>query len=97
MRNGNDIKTPRIRENCHLTIRDGSFAGWQPDFAASLILYFLEFQISTFHRACRMLAEHAKHAALVTELSRLPVFLSLSKDCIDLLRSLSLALDADDI
>lgn len=59
--------------------------------------YFLKLQISTFHRACRMLAEHAKHAALVTELSRFPVFLSLSKDCIDLLRSLSLALDADDI
>ena len=59
--------------------------------------YFLKLQISTFHRACRMLAEHAKHAALVTELSRFPVFLSLSKDCIDLLRSLSLALDTDDI
>ena len=95
MRNGNDIKTPRIRENCHLTIRDASFAGWQPAFTASLIL--LEFQISTFHRACRMLAEHAEHTALVAELSRLPVFLSLGKDCVDLLRSLSLALDTNDV
>ncbi len=97
MRNGNDIKTPRIRENCHLTIRDVSFAGWQPDFAASLILYFLEFQISTFHRACRMLAEHTEHTALIAKLSRLPVFLSLNKDRIDLLRSLSFALDTDDV
>ena len=97
MQNGNDIKTPRIRENCHLRIRDVSFAGWQPDFAASLILYFLEFQISSFHRACRMLTEHAEHTALVAELSRLPVFLSLGKDCVDLLRSLSLALDTNDV
>ena len=59
--------------------------------------YFLKFQISTFHRACCMLTEHAEHAALVAEFSRFPVFLSLSKDCVDLLRSLSLALDADDV
>ena len=97
MQNGNDIKTPRIRENCHLRIRDVSFAGWQPDFAASLILNFLEFQISTFHWACRMLTEHTKHTALVAELSRLPVFLSLGKDRVDLLRSLSFALDTDDV
>ena len=97
MRNGNDIKTPWIRENCHLTIRDVSFAGRQPAFAVSLILYFLEFQISTFHRACRMLTEHTEHTALVAELSRLPVFLSLGKDCVDLLRSLSLALDTNDV
>ena len=47
--------------------------------------YFLKLQISTFHRACRMLAEHAEHTALVAELSRLPVFLSLGKDRVDLL------------
>ena len=97
LRNGNDTKTPRIREYEHLRIRDVSFAGRQPAFAASLILNFLEFQISTFHRACRMLTEHAEHTALVAELSRLPVFLSLGKDCVNLLRSLSLALDSDDV
>ncbi len=97
LRNGNDTKTPRIREYEHLRIRDVSFADRQPAFAASLILYFLEFQISTFHRACRMLAEHTKHTALVAELSRLPVFLSLGKDRVDLLRSLSLTLDTDDV
>ena len=97
LRNGNDTKTPRIREYEHLRIRDVSFAGRQPAFAASLILNFLEFQISTFHRTCRMLAEHTEHTALVAELSRLPVFLSLGKDRVDLLRSLSFALDTDDV
>lgn len=97
LRNGNDTKMPRIREYEHLRIRDVSFADRQPAFAASLILYFLEFQISTFHRACRMLAEHTEHTALVAELSRLPVFLSLGKDRVDLLRSLSLTLDTDDV
>ena len=97
LRNGNDTKMPRIREYEHLRIRDVFFAGRQPAFAASLILNFLEFQISTFHRACRMLAEHTEHTALVAELSRLPVFLSLGKDRVDLLRSLSFALDTDDV
>ena len=97
LRNGDSTKTPRIREYEHLRIRDVFFAGRQPAFAASLILNFLEFQISTFHRACRMLAEHTEHAALVAELSRLPVFLSLGKDRVNLLRSLSLALDSDDV
>ena len=44
-----------------------------------------------------MLAEHTEHTALITKLSRLPVFLSLNKDCVDLLRSLSLTLDTDDV
>ena len=79
-------------------IRNASFKGQLPQFApAPLFSIFLEFQISTFHRACRMLAEHAEHAALVAELSRLPIFLSLGKDCVDFLRSLSLALDSDDV